>query len=273
MRTATHTDPTMPRFAANLSFLYGELDFLDRFAAAAADGFGGVEFLFPYEHPAAAIAGRLQAAGLEQVLFNLPPGAWAAGERGLAALPGREAEFAAALDLALEYARVLGCPRLHALAGIVAPAADRARMHATYVANLRLAARRAAEHGITVLIEPINAHDMPGYFLGTLAQAAALIAEVDEPNLRLQFDLYHAQITEGDLTRKLARYLPITAHVQVASVPARAEPDSGELDAARLFAQLDALGYTGWVGCEYRPRAGTRAGLGWLAPWRARTGG
>jgi hydroxypyruvate isomerase len=263
----------MPRFAANLSFLYGEFDFLDCFAAAAADGFQGVEFLFPYEYPAAAIAERLRGAQLEQVLFNLPPGDWAAGERGLAALPGREAEFAAALELSLDYAQVLGCRRLHAMAGIVAPAADRARMHAVYVANLRLAARRAAEHGIRVLIEPINARDMPGYFLGTLAQAAAVIAEVDEPNLRLQFDLYHAQVSEGDLTRKLERYLPITGHVQVASVPARAEPDSGEFDAARVFAQLDALGYEGWVGCEYRPRAGTRAGLGWFAPWRARTGG
>jgi hydroxypyruvate isomerase len=260
----------MPRFAANLSFLYGEFDFLDRPAAAAADGFGGVECLFPYEHPAPALAERLQAAHLEQVLFNLPPGDWAAGGRGLTALPGREAEFTTGLDRALDYARVLGCTRLHALAGIVAPAADRARMHATYIANLRLAARRAADHGITVLIEPINARDMPGYFLGTLAQAAAVIAEVGEPNLRLQFDLYHAQITEGDLSRKLERYLPLTGHVQVASVPTRAEPDGGEFDAARLFAQLDALGYAGWVGCEYRPRAGTRAGLGWFAPWRSR---
>lgn len=259
----------MPRFAANLNFLYGEFDFLDRPAAAAADGFTGVECLFPYEYPAEDLAGRLRAAGLEQVLFNLPPGDWAAGERGLAALPGREAEFAAALERALCTARILGCVRLHAMAGIVSPAADRARMHATYIANLRLAAQRASEHGVTVLIEPINARDMPGYFLGTLAQAAAVIAEVGEPNLRLQFDLYHAQITEGDLSRKLERYLPLIGHVQIASVPERSEPDAGEFDAARLFAQLDALGYSAWVGCEYRPRAGTRAGLGWLAPWCA----
>lgn len=259
----------MPRFAANLSFLYTEVPFLDRFAAAAEDGFAAVEFLFPYEHAPQAIAARLRDAGLTQALFNLPPGDWAAGERGLAALPGREAAFRAGVERALPYAAATGCTRLHAMAGIAPPGADRAALTATYAANLAWAARVLAPHGIELLIEPINPHDMPGYFLNTQAQAVEVIESVGAPTLRLQMDLYHAQIVEGDLTTKLARNFAHIGHVQIASVPRRHEPDEGELNYPALFDQLDALGYAGWVGCEYRPRATTRAGLAWFAPWRA----
>lgn len=259
----------MPRFAANLSLMYPEHSFLDRFSAAAADGFRAVEFLFPYEFDAAEIARRLRQNGLSQALFNLPPGDWAASERGLAALPGREAEFEASVAVALAYAHATGCQRLHAMAGLVAAGADVAAMHSTYVRNLAWAARQLAPHGIELLIEPINRRDIPGYFLNTQAQALAVIDEVGEANLRLQMDLYHCQIVEGDLMVKLERNLGRIGHIQIASVPARHEPDEGELNYPALFERIDALGYRGFVGCEYRPRAGTSAGLGWFAPWRA----
>lgn len=258
----------MPRFAANLSLMYTEHPFLDRFAAAAKDGFRAVEFLFPYEFDAAEIAGRLQQHRLTQALFNLPPGDWTAGERGLAALPGREAEFEASLAAALAYARATGCQKLHAMAGLIAAGADAGAMHATYVRNLAWAARELAPYGIELLIEPINRRDMPGYFLNTQAQALAVIDEVAESHLRLQMDLYHCQIVEGDLMVKLERHLARIGHLQIASVPARHEPDEGELNYPALFERIDALGYCGYVGCEYRPRAGTSAGLGWFAPWR-----
>jgi hydroxypyruvate isomerase len=257
----------MPRFAANLSMMYQEVAFLDRFAAAARDGFRAVEFMFPYAQPAAEVAARLRAAGLENVLFNLPPGDFERGERGLAALPGREEEFAAAVATALDYAEALGCPRLHAMAGIPGPDADRARCRATYVANLRLAASRAAAVGKEVLIEPINTRDIPGYFLNRQDEAQAIRAEVGAPNLKIQFDLYHCQIVEGDLAVKLKRDLAHIGHVQIAGVPERHEPDRGEVNYPFLFEHLDALGYAGWIGCEYRPRAGTTAGLGWIRPY------
>lgn len=263
----------MPRFAANLSMMYGEHDFLDRFAAAAHDGFAGVEFLFPYEHPAPVLAQRLRDAGLEQVLFNLPPGRFDVGERGLAALHGRRAEFRGAVEKGLDYAVTLGCTRLHAMAGLV-PADDadtRAAMHDTYVSNLAWAAERCAPHGITLLIEPLNPRDMPGYFLRTQEQAHAVVAEVGAPNLKVQMDLYHCQITEGDLSTRLRTHFSGVGHVQIAGVPGRNEPDTGEIAHDALFALLDELGYAGWVGCEYRPRAGTTEGLGWLKRWQEKT--
>jgi len=254
----------MPRFAANLSLMYTELPFLERFAAAAADGFEAVEFLFPYEHDPQELALRLRVHGLRQALFNLPPADWAAGERGMAAIPGREAEFDASVQLALRYAQALGCPRLHVMAGIMPAEADRAAWHRTYVDNLRRAAAAVAPHGITLLIEPINTRDMPGYFLNYQQQAHDIVAEVGAPNLKVQMDLYHCQIMEGDLAMRLRRYLPQVGHVQIAGVPERHEPDVGEVHYPYLFRLMDELGYEGDVGCEYRPRAGTSAGLGWF---------
>ncbi|SDK72076.1 hydroxypyruvate isomerase [Franzmannia pantelleriensis] len=256
----------MIRLAANLSMLFNEHDFLDRFAAAAQAGFRGVEYLFPYEHAADTLRAQLDQYGLEQVLFNLPPGDWAAGERGLASLPGREAEFRDSVAEALRYAEALNCPRVHAMAGLLPTDADeatRAAHHATYIDNLRFAAREAARVGREVLIEPINTRDMPGFFLSRQAQAMAVLDEVGEPNLRLQFDLYHCQIMDGDLTRHLERQFPAVGHVQIAGVPERHEPDVGEVYYPALFARLEALGYAGWIGCEYRPAGDTRRGLGW----------
>lgn len=262
----------MPRFAANLSMLYPELDFLDRFEAAARDGFEAVEFLFPYAYPAHELAARLQANGLRQVLFNLPPGQWDAGERGLAALPGREAEFREAVQLALRYADALDCPRLHAMAGLVAPGLRREDMQATYLDNLRWAAEQAARAGRDILIEPINPRDIPGFFLNRQDEAQAICAEVGADNLQVQFDIYHCQIVEGDIAVKLKRDMAGIGHIQIAGVPDRHEPDLGELNYPYLFEQIDALGYAGWIGCEYRPRAGTSAGLGWARPYLNHTG-
>ena len=262
----------MPRFAANLSMMYTEHDFLDRFAAAAADGFEGVEFLFPYAHPPEDIARRLADNGLKQALFNAPPGHWDAGERGMAALPGREEEFRGAIDQALEYAEALDCPSVHVMAGMVPPGAERAAMRPTYVDNLRWASERARSSGRTLLIEPINGRDMPGYFLSRQDDAHAVLADVGASNLKVQMDLYHCQIVEGDLAMKLRHYLPTgrVGHLQIAGVPDRHEPDAGEVDFDYLFGIIDAAGYDGWVGCEYRPAAGTSAGLGWLRALRAR---
>lgn len=251
----------MPRFAANLSMLFTELPFLDRFEAAARQGFKGVEFLFPYAVSIDDIRARLDANGLDLVLFNLPPGHWDKGERGFAALPGRDDEFASAVDLALRYAEALDCPRLHAMAGLAPHGARRD----VYVANLKLAAQWAAPLGITVLIEPINTRDMPGYFLNRTAEARLIIAEVGEANLGLQFDLYHRQIMEGDVAPAIAEFAAITRHYQCANPPDRGEPDHGELDYAALFRAVDATGHAGWIGCEYKPRGDTVAGLGWPA--------
>ena len=249
----------MLRFAANLSFLFTEVPFLDRFKAAAAAGFKAVEFMFPYDWPAAEIRIRLEANGLALVLFNLPPGDWARGERGLAAIAGREAEFGKAARLALDYAAALDCPRLHAMAGLVADGAERA----TFVRNLGAAARLAAPLGVELLIEPINARDMPGYLLTQTAEARDILAAVGEPNVGLQFDLYHRHVSEGDVAAAIAEFAPLVRHYQVASPPDRGEPDHGELDCARLFELIDRTGYDGWIGCEYKPRGDTRAGLVW----------
>jgi 2-dehydrotetronate isomerase len=258
----------MPRFAANLSMMYNEVPFLDRFAAAASDGFKGVEFLFPYAHTPDEVAGKLRAAGLENVLFNMPPGNFEAGERGIAAIPGRESEFRAGVAKAVEYARALGCKRLHAMAGLAAQDADRSAMRKTYIENLRHAAAETARHGITLLIEPINTRDIPGYFLNRQDDAHAVREEVGAANLKVQLDLYHCQIVEGDLAMKIRKYLPHVGHMQLAGVPERHEPSLGEVNYPYLFALVDELGYDGWIGCEYRPKAGTSAGLGWFAPYR-----
>ena len=256
----------MPRFAANLSLMYGEHTFLDRFAAARRDGFEAVEYLFPYEHPPALLAARLHEHGLQQVLFNAPPGDWAAGERGLACLPGRESAFREGVAQALDYAAALQCPRVHVMAGAVPGEAALAALRSTYLRNLAWAAQRAADAGVGLTIEPINPRDMPGYFLTRQDQAHAIVAEVGASNLQVQMDLYHCQIVEGDLATKLRQYLTSgrVGHLQIAGVPERHEPDQGELNYAYLFELIDALGYAGHVGCEYRPRAGTSAGLGWL---------
>jgi len=257
----------MPRFAANIDFLFAEYPRADRFAAAAACGFRGVEMLFPYALPADTLARRIGEAGLETVLINMPAGDWAAGDRGLAALPGREDEFERALDRACDYLAALDCPRLHVLAGIVPPGADRARHRETYLDNLGLAAARVAPLGATVTVEPINPRDIPGYFLTHPAQAKEIVDAVGAANLGLQLDLYHCQIVAGDLTRHIRDLAPVLRHIQIAGVPDRHEPDIGEVHYPPLFEAIDNSGYDGWVGCEYRPRTTTVDGLGWLKPF------
>jgi hydroxypyruvate isomerase len=250
----------MLRFAANLSFMYGEYAFRDRFAAAAKDGFKAVEYLFPYEYPASELAGWLRFHGLVQALFNAPAGNWAAGERGLASLPGKENEFRNAMHTAFEYAQALNCPRVHVMAGLQPGSRN------TFIANLAWAAALAETAGIELLIEPINTRDMPGYFLNRQEEAHAIVEEIGNPALKVQMDLYHCQIVEGDVSMKLRKYLPqkSVGHIQIASVPARNEPDHGELNYDYVLDVIDELGFDGWIGCEYRPRAGTSEGLSWL---------
>jgi hydroxypyruvate isomerase len=265
----------MPRFAANLSMLYPELEFLQRFAAAAKDGFEAVEFLFPYDHPAQTLRQCLDDSGLQQVLFNTVPGDFTAGDRGLACLPGRQAEFLDGVDLAIEYAGVLGCPRLHAMAGLMPTDAKEPVLRATYLANLTEAAARCKVAGIDLLIEPINLRDIPGYFLNRQADGHQIVAEVGADNLKVQMDLYHCQIVEGDLAMNIRKHLGGVGHIQIAGVPERHEPDVGEINYPYLFTLLDDLQYDGWIGCEYRPRGGstpgaTSAGLEWLRPWLRR---
>ena len=257
----------MPRFAANLSMMYVEHPFLERFAAAAADGFTAVEYLFPYEWPADTLAGKLKESGLEQVLFNAPPGDFANGERGVASLPGREEEFRSALARALDYAAALGCPRVHLMAGLVPAGATREALRPTYLKNLEWAATRAADAGVDLLIEPINTRDRPNYFLTRIEQAADIIAKVGRPNVRIQFDFYHVQIVSGDLIMRFEKHLPLIGHVQIAAVPSRAEPDEGEINYPAVFAALDRLGWKGWTACEYKPRGRTEDGLGWGEPF------
>ena len=265
----------MPQFAANLSMLYPELDFLDRFEAAARDGFKAVEFLFPYAYEAVELAARLKAHGLQQVLFNGPPGDWEGGERGLASLPGREAEFRAGIGKALAYAQALACPRIHIMAGLVAAGIERETVRPTYVANLKWAAAEAAKQGIDLLIEPINTRDIPRFFLNRQDHAHELIADIGASNVKVQMDLYHCQIVEGDVAMKIRQYLPTgrVGHFQIAGVPERHEPDVGEMNYEYLFDVIDKVsaecGWSGWVGCEYRPRlgaqpGGTSSGLGWF---------
>ncbi|GHA94253.1 2-oxo-tetronate isomerase [Modicisalibacter luteus] len=256
----------MIRLAANLSMLFTEHDFLDRFAVAAKAGFRGVEYLFPYAYEPRELRAALDDNGLTQVLFNLPPGNWEAGERGLASLPGRESEFRDSVSEALRYAEALDCPSLHAMAGLLPADADEATREAhlaTYIDNLRHAASELARAGRTLLIEPINTHDMPGFFLNRQAQAREVLERVGADNLRIQFDLYHCQMTEGNLFANLEAQFPYMGHVQIAGVPGRHEPDVGEVNYPAVLERLAELGYDGWVGCEYKPAAETAAGLRW----------
>ncbi len=273
----------MPQFAANLSLMYAELPFEQRFEAAARDGFRAVECLFPYAWPAPELAARLRDNGLRQVLINAPPAGWSAGQaatafdagqRGLACLPGREAEFQAGIRLALAYAQALDCPRIHVMAGLAPADAAPAALMDTYLRNLAWAAALAAQAGRTLLIEPINPRNMPGYFLQRQQVAHDVVIQVASPALKVQMDLYHCQIVEGDLATRLRAYIPTgrVGHVQIAGVPERHEPDVGEVNYPYLFALLDELAYDGWVGCEYRPArcaaaGATTDGLGWLRPW------
>jgi hydroxypyruvate isomerase len=257
------------KFAANLSWLYTDLPFLDRFEAAARDGFQGVECLFPHEHASAEVAARLCGNGLELVLFNAAPGSWAQGERGLACLDGREDDFRSSILAALNLASELDCPRIHVMAGLHEPV-DRDAAWARYSQRLQWAAEQAAQHGRTLMIEPINPRDMPGYLLTHQAQAHELVQAIGSPHLQVQMDLYHSQIVEGDVSMKLRQYLPTgrVGHLQVAAVPDRGEPDQGELHYPWVFDELRRLNWSGWIGCEYRPRTHTSAGLAWLADHR-----
>ncbi len=270
----------MPQFAANLSFLYTELPFLDRFEAAAKDGFKAVEFMFPYAYEAKELAARLKGNGLQQVLFNLPvagtqpaaiDAAWAVGMRGLACLEGRQAELLAGAELALRYADVLQCPRLHMMAGILPAGQTRAELLPVYAQHARAAAQLLASQQVQLLIEPINARDIPGYFLNRQDHAHELLAAIDVPNVKVQMDLYHCQIVEGDVAMKIRQYVATgnVGHFQIAGAPERHEPDVGEMNYPYLFDLIDSLGYTGWIGCEYKPRlgavpGGTSSGLAWM---------
>lgn len=257
----------MPRFAANLTMMYREVDFLDRFSAAAKDGFTAVEYLFPYEYPAEKLAALLQEHGLRQVLFNAPAGDWNKGDRGSTSLPGREKEFKEGFRKALEYAGVLECPRIHAMAGIVPDDADRAKMRATYIENLAWAAEEAQGAGVEVLIEPIAPRNMPGFFLNLQSEAHAVIEGIGKSNIKVLFDYFHCQVGEGDLAFKTRKYLEKPSrvgHIQIAGVPERQEPNVGEVNYEYLFNLIDSLGFEGWIGCEYIPRGGTSDGLVWL---------
>lgn len=253
----------MPKFAANLTMLFNEVDFLDRFAAAAETGFKGVEYLFPYAWPAGELAEKLDQYGLVQVLHNLPAGDWAGGERGIACHPDRIGEFQDGVGRAIEYATTLGCKQVNCLAGITPAGADADKVFETFVANLRFAADKLAGAGIRLLVEPINTFDIPGFYLNRTAQAAAILDAVGSDNLFIQYDIYHAQRMEGELANTIAAHLPRIAHIQLADNPGRHEPGSGEINYAFLFDFIDRSGFDGWIGCEYKPAGDTRAGLAW----------
>jgi len=253
----------MPRLAANLSMMFNEVPFLDRFAAARQAGFEAVEFLFPYDFPTKDLRQRLDDNGLTQALFNMPPGDWAKGERGLASLPGRVGEFRASVRKALDYAAALDCKLVHCMAGIVPEGVAPVTAASLYAANLAWAGELAKAAGVKLVIEPINHRDMPGYFLHTEAQGAAVVEAIGRDRLGLQFDVYHCQITEGDVTKRMEAFMPVIGHIQVADVPARNEPGTGEIGWEFVFRRMDELGYRGWVGCEYRPAGNTVQGLAW----------
>ena len=261
----------MPKFAANLTMLYNEHDFIERFAAAAADGFEAVEYLFPYAYKKELLADLLEEHGLTQALHNMPAGDWAGGERGIGCLPGREEEFRASVISAIEYATTLGCKRVNCLAGIPPKDAPAAEVRKTFVHNLRHAAPEFAKAGIGLVVEAINTRDIPGFYLNRSAQAMELMDEVGSDNLSLQYDFYHMQIMEGDLVPTFHRLKDRIGHVQIADTPGRNEPGTGEINYPFVFASLDAAGYDGWIGCEYKPKAGTSAGLGWFKPYRTRS--
>jgi len=273
----------MPQFAANLSMMYPDMDFLDRFEAAAKDGFKAVEYLFPYAYAAEELAARLKGNGLQQVLFNMPPGgiddastldAWGKGDRGTACLPGREAEYKAGVNRAMRYAEILDCPRIHAMAGVLPAGVSRDQAQAALVANLKWSCQAVRAQGLDVLLEPINLRGIPGFFVNRQDHAHEILAQVNEPNLKVQMDLFHCQIVEGDVTTKLERYFPTgnVGHLQIADVPLRHEPGTGELNWPYVFDLIDRLsaewGWEGWIGCEYVPAditsGGTSRGLSWL---------
>lgn len=253
----------MPRLAANLSMMFNEVPMLDRFAAAAKAGFSAVEFLFPYDFPAAELKQRLDDNGLQQVLFNMPPGDWAAGERGTASLPGRQSEFRDGVKKALDYAGGLDCPLMHCMAGTPPAGTAFGTAAAMFASNVAWAAELASAQGVRLCLEPINHRDMPGFHLNTMAQAAAVIAAIGAEKVGLQFDIYHCQTTEGDITKRMELHMPIIAHMQLADVPLRHEPGTGEIGWDFVFRRIDELGYQGWIGCEYRPAGDTVAGLAW----------
>jgi hydroxypyruvate isomerase len=255
------------KFSANLSFLYQELDFLDRFAAAARDGFPAVEYMAPYAEPKEKVAETLRANGLVQALFNAPSGDWSGGERGIASLPGREAEFRTGIATALDYAKALACPKVNVISGLIKPGADLDAMEATLVANLRWAAPRCADAGVKLLIEPINTRDIPGFFLTTTRHAERILDRVGHPNLYIQYDVYHAQVMQGDLIPTYERLRERIAHIQVADNPGRNEPGTGEIAWSYVLPAIERLGYDGYIGCEYKPKTTTTAGLGWLKPF------
>ena len=258
----------MPRLAANLSLMFNEIDFLGRFAAARKQGFAAVEFLFPYAFPKAELAARLKGEGLQQVLFNAPPGDFDAGERGFAGVPGREDEFRRSMDVALDYAQALNCPRIHVMAGNVPQGASADAHRATFIANLRAASPLAKQAGVQLMVEALNPTDFAGYLVGSLETALSIIAAVGSDNVFLQYDLYHCQMMRGQLAATMRDKFALIRHMQIAGVPGRNEPDgTQEINYPALFSLMDELGYQGSVGCEYRPRANTVAGLGWAAPW------
>lgn len=256
----------MPHFAANLTMMFNEVPFLDRFAAAGQAGFKAVEFLFPYDYPADIVKAKADAAGVEIALFNMPPGDWDKGERGIAAFTDRATEFSEGVTRALHYAEVLGVKCIHMMSGL-ADSAD-ATIRERYKTALCEAADAAQQQAVTILIEPINKRDMPGYFLNDFNLAADFIAESDRSNIKLQYDIYHRQILHGDVTRSLETMLPLIGHIQTASVPLRNEPGTGELNDDHVFSLIDALGYDGFIGCEYRPANGSVQGLGWFEKYR-----
>ena len=258
----------MLQFAANLTMMYTELPFLERFSAAAQDGFAWVEYLFPYQWPASKLSMLLRTNHLQQVLLNAPPGDWQAGDRGVACIPGREAEFRRSIDEALRYAEALECPRIHVMAGVLPSNADRAEARATYVSNLAFAAEVARGAGREVLVEPINPYDIPGYFLNRQDEAHTIVAEIEKENLGVQMDLYHCRRVEGDVAEQVRRYVVEgtgrVRHLQIAGFPGRHEPDTGDLDYAPLLDMVERSQYRGWIGCEYIPSGRTSDGLGWF---------
>lgn len=258
----------MPKLAANLTMMFNEVDFLDRFSAAAEAGFKGVEYLFPYDWEADELASRLEANGLKQVLHNLPAGDWGGGERGIAILPDRVDEFRAGVDTAIGYAKTLGCPQLNCLAGLTPAGADDATLRATFVENLKYAADKVGDAGIRLLTEPINTRDIPGFWLCHTAQAADILDEVGSDNLFIQHDIFHMQVMEGNLAETIEAHLPRIKHMQLADNPGRHEPGTGEINYPFLFDFIDGLGYDGWIGCEYKPATTTAEGLGWFDPYK-----
>lgn len=257
----------MPKLAANTSLLFAEHDFLDRFAAAANAGFRFVEYQFPYAWPAQEVAARAKQAGVEVVLHNLPAGDSTKGDRGIACLPGRESEFREGVERAIEYARAVRCPRMNCLAGVARPGVARERLKETFVANLGYAAGKLKAAGVQLLVEPINPRTVPGFFLNTSRQAEEIVDAVGSGNLAIQYDLFHMQIVEGDLAKTIERLLPKIGHMQLADVPGRHEPGTGEINFAWLLGQIDRIGYAGWIGCEYNPLGDTLAGLKWAKPY------